>query len=215
MATIDEDLSQLEKDVRMLKIEFEQYFGGGRARPPADTEWRIEQLLKRYGDRTADMNFGQRFRYSNLAQTYAKYREIFRKRFKQKEEGRVQRHFGAAAKAIESERASRRPAPGTTRRETVLLFAVKCSDPDREAEKVEQLYQAFRDAKQSAGEKTDRLTLDTFQEFLRQKTQQFKKRKGCREVEYVVAVEGGQVRLKARVEESPQKETRKTKIETR
>jgi len=215
MATIDEDLNQLEKDVRMLKIEFEQYFGGGRARPPTDTEWRIEQLLKRYGDRTADMNFGQRFRYSGLAQTYAKYRDIFRKRLKQKEEGRVQRHYGAAAKAIESERASGRPAPGTTRRETVLLFAVKCSDPDREAEKVEQLYQAFRDAKQSAGEKTDRLTLHTFQEFLRQKTQQRMKRKGCREVEYVVAVEGGQVRLKARVEESQQKETRKTKTETR
>jgi len=32
MATIDEDLSQLEKDVRQLKIEYEQYFGGGRAR---------------------------------------------------------------------------------------------------------------------------------------------------------------------------------------
>jgi len=215
MATIDEDLSQLERDVRMLKIEFEQYFGGGRARPPADTEWRIEQLLKRYGDRAADMNFGQRFRYSGLAQTYAKYREIFRKRLKQKEEGTVQRHFGAAAKAIEAGRASREPARSAARREPVLLFAVKCSDPDREAEKVKQLYQAFRDAKQNAGEKTDRLTLDTFQEFLRQKSQQFKKRKGAEGVEYAVVVEDGQVRLKARIKALPQKETRKTRTENR
>jgi len=199
MPTIDEDLSQLEKDIRQLKIEYEQYFGGGRARPPTDIEWRIEQLLKRYSDRTADMSFGQRFRFSNLAQTYAKYREIFRKRFKQKEEGTVQRHFGAAAKAIEAERARQRPARGAERGEPALLFAVKCSDPDQETEKVEQLYQAFRDAKQSAGENTERLTLAIFQEFLRQKTKQFKK--GDREVEYVVAVEGGQVRLKARVKE--------------
>ena len=54
-----------------LKIEYEQYFGGGKARPPADTEWRIELVLKRYGDRGGEINFGQRFRSTNLAQTYA------------------------------------------------------------------------------------------------------------------------------------------------
>src|SRR3979490_2475368 len=64
MATIDESLSQLEKDVRMLKIEYEQYFGGGKSRPPTDIEWRIETMLKRHGDRGADMNYAQRFRYS-------------------------------------------------------------------------------------------------------------------------------------------------------
>ena len=200
MATVDEDLSQLEKDIRQLKIEYEQYFGGGRARPPADTEWRIELILKRYGDRGADMSFGQRFRYNNLAQTYAKYREIFRKRFKQREEGIVPRHFGAAAKAIEAERARKRAARGASRREPVVLFAVKCSDPDREPDKVDQLYQAFLGAKQKAGEKTDRLTLDTFRAFVRQKTEQFRNREGCQQVEYVVAMEGGQVRLKARVQ---------------
>ena len=47
MASIDDELSQLEKDIRQLKIEYEQYFGGGRPRPPADTQWRIEQLIKR------------------------------------------------------------------------------------------------------------------------------------------------------------------------
>ncbi len=199
MPTVDEDLGQLERDIRQLKIEFEQYFGGGRSRPPSDIEWRIELVLKRYGDRAADMSFGQRFRFGSLAQTYAKYREIFRKRFKQKEEGTVQRHFGAAAKAVEAERARQRPARAAARPETGPLFTVRCSDPDQETEKVEQLYQAFREAKQSAGENTARLTLATFREFLRQKTKQFKK--GSQQVEYVVAVEGGQVRLKARVEE--------------
>jgi len=201
MATTDEDLNQLEKDVRQLKIEYEQYFGGGRARPPADTEWRIELILKRYAERSAAMSFGQRFRYNNLTQTYAKYREIFRKRLKEREEGIVPRHFGAAAKAIEAERARANAARGASRAKRAPLLAVACSDPDSEAEKVEQLYQAFFSAKRSAGENTDQLTLDNFQKFLRQKTQQFKKQKGCQQVEYVVAVEGGQVRLKARAKE--------------
>jgi len=106
--TIDEDLGQLERDIRQLKIEYEQYFGGGKARPPSDIEWRIDSTLKRYSDRGAEMNYGQRFRYGNLTQMYSKFREIFRKRLKQKEEGTVQRHFGAAAREIEAERARKR-----------------------------------------------------------------------------------------------------------
>src|SRR5579862_8117070 len=110
MATIDEDLGQLEKDVRQLKIEYEQYFGGGRSRPPADLEWRIELVVKRYGERGSNMKFAQRYRYSGIAQTYARYKEVFRKRLREKEEGVVVRHFGAAAKAIEAERAARQAA---------------------------------------------------------------------------------------------------------
>lgn len=201
MPTVDEDLSQLEKDIRQLKIEYEQFFGGGRARPPADTEWRIELIIKRYADRGAEINFGQRFRYNNLAQTYAKYREIFRKRLKQREEGTVQRHFGAAAKAVEAERARKEAAREASRAAAATSVAVECSDPTREAEKVEQLYQAFRNAKKSAGETTERLTLEHFQEFVRQKTEQLKEQKGCRQVEYVVTLEGGKVKLKARVKE--------------
>src|ERR1700737_2349900 len=87
--TTEEDMNQLEKDIRQLKIEYEQYFGGGKKRPPADLEWRIEITMKRYSDRGAHMNFAQRFRYSNLAQMYTKYREIFRKRMNKKKKAPV------------------------------------------------------------------------------------------------------------------------------
>src|ERR1017187_5217707 len=107
MATIDEDLGQLERDIRQLKIEYEQYFGGGRKRPPTEIEWRLELIAKRYAERSGEVKFGQRFRYNNLSQTYAKYKDVFRKRLQQKEEGKVSRHFGAAAKKIEAERAQK------------------------------------------------------------------------------------------------------------
>ena len=84
---VDEDLTRLESDIRQLKIQYEQYFGGGKKRPPQDVEWRIEQTAKRYGDRGAEMNYAQRFRYGNLMQTYTKCREIFHKRLQRHEEG--------------------------------------------------------------------------------------------------------------------------------
>ena len=132
---IDEDLNRLERDVRQLKIEYEQYFGGGKARPPNDTEWRIDLVLKRYGDKGAQMNYGQRFRYTNLAQTYARYREIFHKRMKKREEGSVERHYGAAARAIEAERARARAKTNTssTVAEAPRQVAVTCSDPAKGA----------------------------------------------------------------------------------
>src|SRR4029077_10199566 len=71
MPTIDEDLSQIERDIRTLKIEYEQFFGGGRSRPPADTQWRVDTLVRRYNERTGELSFGQRFRFNNLCQTYA------------------------------------------------------------------------------------------------------------------------------------------------
>ena len=74
-----------------------------------------------------------------------------------------------------------------------------CAEPDKEAEKVEQLYKAFLEAKQKAGEHTDKLTRAGFREFVRKKTKDLQKQKGCREVEYVVEVVDGQAKLKALV----------------
>ncbi len=196
--TVDEDLGQLERDIRQLKIEYEQYFGGGKARPPSDIEWRIDTTLKRYSDRGAAMNYGQRFRYGNLTQMYSKFREMFRKRMKQKEEGTVQRLFGAAAREIEAERARKRAEAEKTEAAR-FPFAVSWKDPDHEKKKVEQLFTAFRDAKAKAGEDTEPLTMEAFQRFVRQKTAQLKKQQDAHEVEYIVSIEGNHARLKARV----------------
>ncbi len=170
----------------------EQYFGGGRKRPPTEIEWRIDLLVKRYAERGAELKYAQRFRFNNLAQTSAKYKEMFRKKLQQREESTVQRHFGAAAKAIEADRA---------KNEAVQAFRIACAEPDRETEKVEQLYQALVAAKQNAGEKVDKLSRENFREFVRKKTHDLRKQKGCKEVEYLVEVAGGQVKLKARVKE--------------
>jgi hypothetical protein len=200
MATIDEDLSQLERDIRQLKIEYDMYFGGGRKRPPTEIEWRIELVVKRYGERGGDMKFGQRFRFSNLSQTYAKYKDVFRKRLAQREEGKVQRHFGAAAKAIEAERAkAQAAADAAASAEAAKVFRVVCTAPEKEADKVEQLYEAFVRAKKEAGEEMHKMTRAGFNEFVRKKTKDLQKQKNCNEVEYVVETVDGQVKLKALV----------------
>ena len=210
MATIDEDLGQIERDIRQLKIEYDQYFGGGRKRPPTEIEWRIDLLMKRYAERGGDLKSAQRFRFNNLTQTYAKYKDIFRKRMKQKEEGFVQRHFGAAARAIEEERArehakaetqgaAEQPAGKKKNGKEAAPYRTTFSEPDREPEKVDELYHAFVAAKAQAGEETERLSRERFDDFVRKKTRELQKQKKCKDVEYVVETVDGQVKLKALV----------------
>src|SRR5262249_32688681 len=186
MPTIDEELAQFERDIRQLKIEYDQFFGGGRKRPPTEIEWRIDLIVKRYGERGGDLKMGQRFRFNNLTQTYAKYKDIFRKKMKQKEEGTVQRHFGAAAKAIEAERAKSQPREqaednqGAASALSAGPFRMTCSEPEREADKVDRLYQAFVTAKEQAGEDTAKLSRDGFNEFVKKKTRDLQQQKNCK-----------------------------------
>jgi hypothetical protein len=227
MPTINEELGQIERDIRTLKIEYEQYFGGGRSRPPADTQWRVETLIRRYSERGGDLSSGQRFRYNNLSQTYAKYVEMWRKKLMQKEGAVTQHHFGAAAKAIEAERSrqsARRQAQAAPEavaapaahaaamseaaadvarasaedRPAPHAFAMSFSDPERENEKVQQLYRRLIDARTEAGDKAAAPSLKDFEKFVREKTKDLIN-KGGHEIEYTVSVEAGRVKLKARI----------------
>jgi hypothetical protein len=209
MATVDEDLSQIERDIRTLKIEYEQFFGGGRPRPPTDTQWRVDNLIRRYNERMGDLSFAQRFRFNNLAQTYAKYQDMWRKKLVQKETGSQQHHYGAAAKAIEAERArkaaqdtSAPPADtaGLTSRAMApsRAFALSFLNPAQEPDKVQTLYDKLIAARSETGESAGAPSLKDFERFVQQKTKDLQD-KGGREIEYSVSIEGGRVKLRARV----------------
>jgi hypothetical protein len=178
--TIDEELNKLDDGIRRLKIEFDIYFNGGSKKPPTDSQWRVETLLKKLQD-SSGMNFGQRFKYNALAQRYALFSELWRQRVKTKEEG--------PRKTVVAERAERR-IPSS--------FRVDWHDPSQEPEKVNQLFAAFVEAKKKCGENTDNLGAAAFKKFIQQKTEQLKRDFRCQQVEYVVEVERGQVKLKAK-----------------
>jgi len=214
-ATIDEDLNQIERDIRTLKIEYEQCFGGGRKRPPTDTQWRLDSIVRRLNEHLGEFNFGQRFRLNNLTQTYAKYQDMWRKKLARKEAASAEHHFGAAAKAIEAERARKAGgAPSVAPpvnsmeaeaaaqarfvRQESAAFALSLSSPDHEKEKIYTLYEKLIEARTETGERAGAPSLKDFERFVRQKTKELQD-KGGREVEYSVGIEGGRVRLKARL----------------
>jgi len=173
--TVDEELAQLEESLRRLKIEYDIYFNGGSPRPPNDTQWRVQNLIKKYSD-AQKLTFAQRFRYNGLAQRYSLFFDLWRQRLKAKEEGR-------------------RRTPAEVRAEQKQE---QWEDPGQETEKVDKLYAALIEAKQRCGEDVKNIPPEAFKRFVHQKTAQLKKDFKCQQVQYAVEVEQGQVKLKAK-----------------
>lgn len=204
--TIDEALNQLEKDIRQLQIEYDTYFSGGRKRPPAETEWRVKTAINKFAEMGGKMKYAQSFRYNNLASRYAKYNEVWRQRAKKVEEGHTAFSYSKAGRELEEKRLAEAARQHEAwlhgehaKQASAAADAAKVAftDPLREAEKVQSLYRTMLEAKQKAGEKTD-VNYEQFHKFVRTKTEQLKAQLGCKQVEYTVSVEGGQVKLKAK-----------------
>jgi hypothetical protein len=179
--TVEEELAKLEDNIRRLKIEYDAYFSGGQPRPPHDTVFRVETTIKKFGDNTGRLNFGQRFKFNQLVQKYAVYNDLWRRRLKEKEEGRGR--FATPPRAAEEK------APGGP-------FRVVCSNPEKEKEKIDQLLKAMIEAKQQVGERADNIDPYQFAKFVSDKARQLKESLGCDKVQMSVGVEDGRVKFK-------------------
>lgn len=198
--TVDEELSLLEESIRRLKIEYDVYFGGGAKKPPADTVWRVEQILKKYSDGHR-MNFGQRFRYSTLQQKYALFNTLWQQKLKIKEEGyrRPQdAKLGIAGLRLDEKEAAEAALAGRGEPEEVKAFKTAFSDVNADHDNVQRLFNAMMAAKSKAGEAGANASFDSFKAFVQKKTEQIRKDYGCHAVEYSVEMENGAVKLKAK-----------------
>ena len=195
--TVDDELNILEETVRRLKIEYDIFFGGGSKKPPSDTEWRVQNLIRKYSD-SGKLSYAQRFKYNGIAQRYALFSDLWRQKMKIKEEGyrRPQdavlgisglRHEQEVAAAAALETAS-----------AAQPFKIAFSDVDADQTAVKSLFDAMMEAKKKAGLPADSNSFDSFKTFVKKKTEQIRGQYGCSGVEYSVEVQDGQVKLKAK-----------------
>lgn len=196
--TIDDELELLSTNLRRLKIEYEVYFSNPAKRPPADTEWRVLTLIRKFSDGCSDgqrMNFAQRYRYNEMAQRYAVLSDLWRKKMRIREEG--YRRPQDALLSVQGVRIA--PENGESASRPAAPFSIACSDPVQESGAVKSLFRALIEAKKSVGESAGAGgSLESFERFVKNKTEQIRKQYACQAVEYSVEVQDGQVRLKAK-----------------
>ena len=203
--TTDEELNLLETQLRRLKIEYEVYFNNPTKRPPTDIEWKVLSLLRKFSD-GGRMSFSQRFRYNEMAQRYAIYSDLWRKKSRIREEGyRRPQDALLAVQGVrpeEEHKPQHNPVYGLSHAATAGAAAAATSQPFTlqgadQAEQVERLYNTLVAAKKKVGENVSG-NLDSFSSFVRKKTEEIRKRHGCQDVEFSVDLSDGHVKLKAK-----------------
>jgi hypothetical protein len=155
-------------------------------------------LIRKHSD-GGRLSFSQRFRYNEMAQRYAIYSDLWRKKTRIREEG--YRRPQDALLSVQGVRAEdHQPkhhaygvgqASGEPRAFT-MEYSEKASKED-----VERLYNALLAAKKKSGEAVSG-NLESFASFVKKKTSEIRKQHGCQAVEYSVELQDGQVKLKAK-----------------
>ena len=176
---LDQELDRLEQEMRRLKVEYDIYFNGGTVRPPNDTRGRVDTAIKRIYD-ARNMTFGQRFRYNGLVARYNVMRELWRRQTQGREES-------GKPPTAEAQAAMRAQA-----------IIIRCKNPDREPEKVSEIYDHLIAAKRACGERLGNLSLEVFTKFMRLRADQIKSRLGSEAVDFLVTVDNGHVKFTAR-----------------
>ena len=210
--TTDEELNVLETQLRRLKIEYEVYFSNPTKRPPTDIEWKVLSLLRKFSD-GGRMSFSQRFRYNEMAQRYAIYSDLWRKKSRIREEGyRRPQDALLAVQGVRPDVEEHKPhhnpvyglshaaaaagdAPAVSSQPFTLHTAAEKDNAERE--QVERLFNTLVAAKNKAGEKVSG-NLDSFSTFVQKKTQEIRNKYGCQDVEFSVELNDGHVKLKAK-----------------
>jgi hypothetical protein len=182
-SSIEHDLQRLESELKRLEGEYNMFFSGRQAKPPADTRRRVEMLIKQY-DRSHIKNFGDRFRFSTLQARFSALADLWDRGLRAREEGR------AGPFTVR-----RSPTAETGRPKDRILHVTTFHDPFREMDRLEDLYASLVAARQEVGE--DPVPFHKFAELVKMQVAKLQ-RTGSSEVAFRVALKDGKVSFIAR-----------------
>ena len=181
----ERELQILESDLRKLEGEYNMYFSGRLPRPPWETRSRVEAMIKRI-DRGVIQNYGDRFRFTTLQSRFAAFVDLWDRGLRAREEGRP----GPFA---QKPRTETKKAPAKA--EDKVLFVASFKDPMKEMDKLHDLYDTLRDARERMGEQN--IPFHKFTELVKSQVSKLKK-DGTPEVAFRVSVKDGKLNFTAR-----------------
>ncbi len=195
MALAD-DLEAIEKQIRLLQIEWDKFFSGIEKKPPTDLKTKVEAIIRRHANAEIRNNT-ERFRYQNMVAKYNTLNELWSKKLRAREEGKAFGVHGLKADILPPPApAAPRPAGRAARAGGGGEFRVQ--NPERDLEAVRALYDNFLVARQRAGENAP-VKFESFQKLIGQQASRILSDKGAQAVDFRLETKDGKVSLKAKV----------------
>lgn len=169
-------MDQLERQIQQLRIDYERFFNGALPIPPLELQQRIQGRLRELRNSNLQ-GVADNFRLSSLEARFNAYHELYGRRLREREEG----HGVGAVPQIQEEDWA---AAGES------LLVKGGVDPAA----AQQLYESLcRESPKPPG-----FDLESFRSYLERQAVSLRRRTGCSAVEFRLAREGEEVKLRVR-----------------
>ena len=195
--TFDEQLDFFEEQIRKLKIQFDLYFSGIRKAPPTFERGKLDAMVHEMS-RVRIRDVGTRFRFNTLLARFNQYRELWSRRFREREEGPNDwRQRTAALSGTPTTRHAEKPTePVPTVTKPLPESYVEVSAVGRE-QALQQLHHRIAEAQKSLG-RGNGLTLAQVSTMVDKQIDSLRARFGVDSVAFRVETVDGKVKLKAK-----------------
>jgi hypothetical protein len=200
--TVSESIDHLAGEIRQLRVDFERFFSGALLIPPDELRRRVQARLRQLRS-LSSMSAVDRFRLGDLEARHNSYDELFTRRLRDREEGRLRAGQPPTPLAPPPPRPSSPGGHGPSDPGALGgpgdpgTGIVIGTDPDPRA--VAALYEQVTAAgAPGGGAEGPRFDLASFGSYLQRQAAAIRAKTGCAEVQFRLAAEDGKLRLKAR-----------------
>jgi hypothetical protein len=184
--TVSEAIERLAAEIRQLRVDFERFFSGALPFPPDELRRRVQTELRQLRNVNA-MTAVERFRLGDLEARHNSYDELFSRRLRDREEGRVR----AGQQALPP-----KPIPAPARYDPGAGIVI---GPNPDPHAVAALYEGLATTGALGGNaEGPRFDLAAFGGYLQRQAAAIRDKTGCAEVQFRLAAEDGKLKLKAR-----------------
>ena len=177
-----EDMRELVKNFKLLEREYEQWFSGALVTPSWSTQKKCENIVREYS-RNPPQNMSEQSIFAMHQSKFATYMEMWNRRRRLKEEGRLV--------TGRMERSKRVPKP-----------VAPHGGGGGGDEHYRKVFDSYVAAKQNAGEATAKLNYESFKSALKKQADQLRTKRGIENVNFGVSVKNGKVSVVARKKKS-------------
>ena len=184
---IDEELDELDYNLKRLRVEYDQFFLGILKRPPEVLQGRVTKVIVKYAN-TKLRKTHHKFRFNQMNSKFQIYRQQWGRTMRQIEAGTYKGHL-FRAKLHERERGVSDATP----------HPAAAPPPTARPGAIDKLFEALVSARRKAGDSSpapDRAKLD---EIVKKQTAALKQKHPGAKVKFRVAIEGNKAKLVASV----------------
>jgi hypothetical protein len=195
--SLPEDLDRLEILIRQLQAKWDMFFAGVERKPPVELQGQVEVLVKRYSNAEIRNN-GERFRFQTLAARFTTFNELWQKRLRAREEGKVFGMHGLRAEQLPPPNPAAPVPPPAAPARAATGGEFRVADGQRDQDAIRALYENYVSERQRAGDAAAP-AFDAFSQLVSQQAERIRSEKGAKAVDFRLETKDGKVSLKARV----------------